>query len=71
MAGNKDQIAVFRAGLRPLEIVRDFHRLIVFINSHQRHIEIEARKIEVVGVAAKEGRLKLGANTSRTSVNFL
>ena len=34
------------------------NRLVIFIDAHQRHVDIEARKIKVVGVAAEEGRLK-------------
>src|SRR5687768_14184019 len=59
MAGNKNQLPIFRAGLRPFEIVVHFRGLIVFINANERHVDVEAREVEVVGVAAKKGSLKL------------
>src|SRR5206468_6354283 len=59
IAGNENQIALFGARGRPLKITSGLNRLIVFIDPHQRHINIEAWKVEVVGISAKESGLKL------------
>src|SRR6266850_5156226 len=58
MAGNKNQLAGFRTGLGPFEIVLYLHRLVVFVNSYQGHVDIESGKVEVVRVATKKRGLK-------------
>ena len=44
IAGDENQIAFFRARGRPFEKAPRMHRLIVFIDPHQRHVDIEARE---------------------------
>src|ERR1700694_4365517 len=56
---NENQFTFFGAGGRPFEETRGMHRLIVFVDADERHINIEAREIEVVRIAAKESSLKL------------
>src|SRR5882724_3321785 len=59
MAGNENQLSITHAGFGPLEIIFNLERLTVLINSHQRHVDIEAREVEVIGIAAEECGLKL------------
>src|SRR5688572_7269598 len=59
MAGHEDEASLFRARGGPLEVVLGTDRLIVFINTDQRHVDIETREIEVVRIAAEESGLKL------------
>src|SRR5436190_142035 len=60
IADHESQVARFGSGRRPLEVTRRMYGLIVFVNTDQRHIDIESRKIEVVGIPAKKRCLKFG-----------
>src|SRR5205814_697916 len=46
--------------LRPLQVVLNLRRLAVFVDPEEAHIEVEARKLEVVRIAAEERDLLLG-----------
>ena len=59
VAGNKNQLAGFRAGFGPFEIILYLHWLVVFVNSYQGHVDIESGKVEVVRIATKKRGLKL------------
>src|ERR1044072_572492 len=58
MAGHKNQASLFGAGSGPLEVVFRMHRLIVFVNSDEGHVDVEAWKVEVVWIATKERSLE-------------
>ena len=55
MAGDEDEIAVLRAALAPLQVVRRMHRLAVLVRAEEADVEVVARILEVVGIAAEEG----------------
>ncbi len=59
-ARDERQLALLRPLRRPLEVVLGRVRLAVFVDAHERHVEVVAREVEVVRVAAEEGRLELG-----------
>src|ERR1041384_81514 len=56
---DEDQLAVFRSGLRPFEIVLAPDRLVVLINPEESHIQVVAWICKIIGIAAKKGDLKL------------
>ena len=60
MAGDEDQLVVRDAVLAPLQIVLDLGRLVVLVDAEEADVEVEARVLEVVRVAAEEGDLLLG-----------
>ena len=60
-----------RARLAPLKVVRRLDGLAVLVDAEEADVEVEARELEVVDVAAEEGDACSGANTRRTSVYFL
>src|SRR4051794_25671966 len=47
-----------------------FHRLTVFVNTDERHVDVEAREVEVVRIAAEERGLKL-RHEHQTNVGVL
>ena len=55
MAGDENEVAGFWSGLAPLEEVRRVNRLAVLVDAEETDVEVEARILEVVGVAAEEG----------------
>src|SRR5438132_14323579 len=59
IAGDENHLALFCSSRRPFEVTRRMNRLIVFVNAHQRHVDVEAREIEIVRIAAKKCCLKL------------
>src|SRR5215471_4975777 len=58
IARNKNQLTVLGAFFRPLEVVFYLERLVVFIDAEERHIQIIARKCEVIRITAKESNRK-------------
>src|SRR5438105_13427399 len=60
VAGDEDEFACARAGLRELEIVIGVDGLTVFIDAKDGHVQVVARVIEVVRVAAEESDLAFG-----------
>ena len=60
MAGDEHQFAVARAGLAPLQVMRRLRGLAVLVGAEQADVEVEARVLEVVRVAAEEGDLLFG-----------
>src|SRR5437867_8910252 len=52
-------ISLLGAALRPLEVLIEVRRLVFFIDAHERDIEVVAREVEVVGIAAEERDRKL------------
>ena len=59
MTAEENEASLLRSGSGPLEVVGRLHWLIVFINTNERHVDIEPRKIEIVRIAAKKRCLKL------------
>src|SRR6185369_2465972 len=59
MASHKNEAAFLRSGRRPFEIVIRVHWLIVLANANQRHVDVEPREVEVIGIAAEESGLEL------------
>src|ERR1700742_4654617 len=59
IAGHENETAVFRAFSGPLEVVLRADRLIVLVNTNERHVDVETREVEVVRIAAEERGLKL------------
>ena len=59
IAGDENEIACARTLRGPFEVILRMNRLIVFVNTEQREIEIVARIFEVVRVTAEERNLKL------------
>ena len=48
------------------------NRLIIFVNAHQRHVDVEARKVEIVRIAAKKRGLKFRhENQTHVGVFFI
>src|SRR6185369_885055 len=70
MAGNENQIAFFRARGGPLEVMRRLHRLIVLVDTDERHVDVESWKVEVVRIAAKKRCLEF-RNKHETNVRVL
>ncbi len=60
VAGHEDEVAVLRAVLAPLQIVLDLDGLVVFVGAEEADVEVVARVLEVVGIAAEEGDVELG-----------
>ena len=53
IAGHEHEIALFRAVGAPLQIIGARGRMIVFVRAHDADVEVEAGKIEIVGIAAE------------------
>jgi hypothetical protein len=53
MASHENEVAFLDARGGPLEIVVRMHWLIVLVNANQRHVDVEAREVEVVGSPPK------------------
>ena len=60
VAGDEHQLAVLRPGLAPFEVVLELGRLVVLVDAEEADVEVVARVLEVVRVAAEEGDLLLG-----------
>src|SRR6185369_14343986 len=58
-ARHENKIAFLDAGGGPLEVMLRFYWLTVFVNANERHVDVEAREVEVVRIAAEERGLKL------------
>src|SRR6266550_2316462 len=72
IAGDEGQLSFLRTSFGPLEIALRMHWLIVFINAHQGHVDVETRKVKVVRIAAKKCRLKFRhENEPNISVLFV
>ena len=71
MAGNEDEFAVLRPRFAEFQPVLHLDWFAVLVSAKEANIEIEARKLKVIGVASEEAMACSGAITSRTSVNFL
>ena len=61
MAGDEDQVALLGAVLAPLQVMRRPHGPAVFIGAEEAEVEIVAGILEVVRVAAEEGRGEFGS----------
>src|ERR1044071_218242 len=60
MAGDEDELPILRAGCAPLEVVGWVHGLAVLVRAEEADVEVVARILEVVGVAAEERDRHLG-----------
>ncbi len=60
MAGNKNQVAVRRALGREAEKMFHLRGLAVFVSAEETDVQVEARKLEIVHVAAEERDLLFG-----------
>ena len=60
IADDEHQFVFLRTGRAPGKEIFRFGRLAVFVNAEEAHIQIEARILEVVGIAAEEGDILLG-----------
>ena len=54
MTGDEGQLAFPRARRRPLEVVLRARRSIVLVGADETDVEVVAREVEIVGVAAEE-----------------
>src|SRR4029079_14950139 len=54
IAGDKDGLALLWSARVPFQIFRRRDGLAVFVEAQKREIEVVAREIEIVGIAAKE-----------------
>src|SRR6185503_5043558 len=70
MSGYEYEASFLRARRGPLEIVLRLDGLIVLVNTDQRHVDVEAREVEVVRVAAEKCGLKLW-NKNEANVGVL
>ena len=69
MTADEDQFARFCPLGRPLQVVLQLHRLVVFINAEVRNVEVVAGILEVVAITAEEGHLRLrGKNHAHVGV---
>ena len=59
MAGDEDQFVVAGPVLAPFQVVLDLGRLVVLVDAEEADVEVVARILEVVGIAAEEGDLLL------------
>ena len=59
ISGDKDEIAGLGSGGRPLEVVVEVHGLAVLIDAEVGDVEVVARILEVIAVAAEERHLRL------------
>ena len=57
IAGDKDRLAVLGRRRAPDQMIRRLDGLAVFVEPHERAIEVIAGKVEIVRIAAEEGRL--------------
>ena len=55
MPGNEHQLPVLRAGSAPLQVIRGLDRLAVLVRAEEADVQVIARILEVVGIAAEEG----------------
>ena len=55
MAGDENQLVVAAPALLQLQKVLDLGRLVVLIDAEEADVEVVARILEVVGIAAEEG----------------
>ena len=55
----KTSSSSLRAGLAPLQVVLDLGRLAVLVDAEEADVEVVARILEVVRIAAEEGDLLL------------
>ena len=60
MPGDEDQLIVRRPGRAPLQVMLDLGRLAVLVGAEEADVQVEARILEVVRVAAVEGDLLFG-----------
>ena len=60
MAADESQFAIARAFRIPFQKMLDLGRLAVFVSAENADIEIVARILEVIGIAAVKGHLLLG-----------
>ncbi len=58
MTGDENQIAIFDAGFRPLQVVVEMDGLVVLVDTEEGDVQVIAREGEVVGIAAKKCRIK-------------
>src|SRR4051794_19391795 len=57
MPGNENQFVLGRAVRTPLEVMLDFDRFLVLVNTEETHVEVVARKFEVVRIATEKSNL--------------
>ena len=60
VAGDEDEFVLLAAVRAPLQVVLDLDRLVVLVDAEEADVEVVARVLEVVRVAAEEGDLLLG-----------
>ena len=58
--GDEDEVAVLRTGGAPLQVMSGPRGLAVLVGAEEADVEVVARVLEVVGVAAEEGDGELG-----------
>ena len=59
MAGDEDQLSVLGARLAPFQIMLDLGRFAVFVDAEEADVQIVARILEIVRIAAEKGDLLL------------
>src|SRR5258705_1728823 len=58
IACDEHQTSLFCARGRPSEVVLRMHWLVVLIDPHQSHVDVEAWEVEIVRITTEERRLK-------------
>jgi len=60
VAGNKDQLILFRPGWRPMQVMVEMDGLVVLADPEKGDVEVVAEINEIVGIAADKCGVKLG-----------
>ena len=60
IAGDEHQVPFLRAAFAPLQVLRGLRRLAVLVGAEEGDVEVVARELEVIRVAAEEGDGVLG-----------
>src|SRR6185369_5841052 len=58
IAGHENKVAFLDARGGPLEVILRMYWLTIFVNTHEGHVDIEAREIEVIRIAAEKRGLE-------------
>src|SRR5215208_3383776 len=69
MTGHENKASLFRACCGPLKVIFRMHWLIVFVNTNEGHIDVEAWEVKVVRVSTEERGLKFW-NENQTNVGI-
>src|SRR5205807_2024842 len=72
ITGDEDQIFVLYPGSRPVKIIVQVCRLVIFVNAKEADVEVISWVGEIVSITSKEGRVELRRkNQSHVGVFFV